>query len=131
MADLAGRKRSEPVRVIGSDPVSGAETNFQAVSSDNDAHVVDTPHSTGLYKNLVVGTSAVELKVGASKLAGRKIVSIQPKGKKIYYGYDNSVTTSSGTEVFKNQSLFISVGPNQSIWLIGNQSGINVRITES
>ena len=130
MGDLTSRKSSGVNRLIGAENSTSEETNFAAVDSFQDLHTKDTPVTQGAYTNITVGTSAIELKVGSSKLDGRKIVCVQPKGRKVYYGYDSSVTTSTGTEVFKNQTLYIPVGPDQEIWLIGSQSGIDVRISE-
>ena len=52
-----------------------------------------------------VGTTAVEVKVGGSPLDDRKVVTIQPEGNSVYWGYTSSVTTSTGTRVFKDQML--------------------------
>ena len=132
MADLPFNKISDVVRVIGADPSNGDETEFIKVDQFQDIHSVDTPVTGGLHGSVNVSTTAVELKIGASKLVGRKFISIQPKGSKLYFGYSSAVTSLTGTEVFKNQSLFIPVGPDQNFWLISDSVlGIDVRITES
>jgi len=131
MPDLINRKRAETVKIVGADPNTGDESTFLSVDSFGSIISTDSPITSGAYKNLLVSTTPIELKVGALKLSGRKFVSVQPKGKHLYYGYDNTVTVSTGTEVFKNQTLYIPVGPNQQIWLISDDSaGIDVRITE-
>lgn len=132
MGDLTGKKRSEPTRLVGADPATGEETNFAGIDSFQNLQAVDTPVTAGSHLNISVTTTAQELRCGGTVLNGRKFVSIQPKGRRVYYGYDNTVTSSTGTEVFKNQTLYIPIGPFQKLWLISDQaSGVPVRITES
>ena len=82
------------------------------------------------FSSLSVGTSAVEVKVGGSPLTRRKAVVMQPKDNKIYWGYTNSVTTSTGVEMFKDQILILDIGPDISIWVIADAGGKSMRIQE-
>lgn len=88
---------------------------------------IDGPNT---YTNINVGTTAVELKVGASALEERKVVIIQPLGNRIYFGYNNSVTTANGIEVSKRQVVILEAGPEVAIWAIANTGTIDVRIQE-
>lgn len=90
----------------------------------------DTANVTGVYGSLTVGTSAVLLKVGGSALDNRKYVTMQTKADAVYWGYDSSVTTSTGTQIFKDQLVVLPVGPSVTIYLIANGSGRDVRIGE-
>lgn len=82
-----------------------------------------------LYGALTVGTSAIELKVGASPLAERKVVTAQPLSGEIFWGFDSSVTVTTGKKIFRGQDWSKEMGPTQSVFLIAATS-INVRITE-
>ena len=83
----------------------------------------------GVYGTLSVST-ATELKVGGSALEERKVVSFQPVDGDIYYGYDSSVSTSTGTLVLKNQLVIIEAGTTLPVWLIAATGTVDVRITE-
>lgn len=91
---------------------------------------LDHANNAGVYGTLSVGTTAVEVKVGGSALSQRKNVTIQPKDNGIYWGYDSSVTTSTGMELFKDQVLSLPVGPDISVYLIGDGAGKSARIGE-
>lgn len=87
-------------------------------------------NDSGTYGTISVGTTAVELKIGASILEGRDYVVIQPKGNSIFIGFDNSVTTSNGIEIKKNQTMHLAAGDNISIWAIATSGTIDVRLGE-
>ena len=130
MPDLPGRKRSEPARLVGADPTTNDETNPVGATANNDLMVVDTANTSAVYGNVSFGTTAVEAKVGASPLVVRKCVHLQAKDKGVLWGYDASVTTTTGTELFKDLIIFIPAGPNVSIYLVGDAAGKNVRVGE-
>lgn len=90
----------------------------------------DTLNSDAVYGTVTVGLTPVELKVGANVLADRRLVTIQPEANKVYWGYDNSVTISNGTRVFKDQFMPLAVGDEISIWLVADGAGKVVRIGE-
>ena len=130
MADLIGKKRADPTKLIGADPSTGSEDNYVGATTNNDLMVVDTPNTEATYGALTVTTSAQEVKVGASALTNRKLITIQPKGTGIFFGFSNAVTTANGTELFKDQTLIIPVGQNVSVWVIGTAGSVSVRIGE-
>ncbi len=89
---------------------------------------IDGPNS---YTGLIVGTTAQEIKVGASALDERKVVIIQSLGNFLYVGFDNAVTTSSGLRLRKNQTLIVECSDRAPLWVISNKAaGIDVRIWE-
>lgn len=90
-----------------------------------------TIKSGGLYGNLSVGTSAVEVKVGGSKLTGRRLVTIFPVDRDMWWGYSNAVTTSTGTPVFKSQFLVFDADDTATIYLVTDAASKNARISES
>lgn len=129
MADLTEAQASKSVKLIGSDPV-GLESNFAEVSANQELTTADSLNNGGVQASITVGTSAVEGKVGASVLANRKYVIFQAKDKGIFYGFDNTVTTSTGIEIFKDQLLMIPVGEGTEIWFIATDTGNDLRFQE-
>jgi len=113
-----------PVKVTNGTTVVGVSTNAEIRSSD-------TVNNGGVNGSITVGTSAVEAKVGASKLTNRKLLTIFHNGSgTLYWGYSNAVTTANGTQIFKNTMLALPVGDGTSIWLISGTAGQDVRVTE-
>lgn len=91
----------------------------------------DALSGAGVDGAITVGTSAVEAKVGASPLAERKLLTIHNNGSQtIFWGYANTVTVSSGTHIFKNQTAIFEFTEARTVWLISGTAGQNVRIGE-
>ena len=65
----------------------------------------------------------------ATILADRKFISVTPTNGTVYWGTSNAVTTSSGTPIFKNQSMTFAFGANVHLWLIAG-STTDCRIAE-
>jgi hypothetical protein len=107
--------------------------NDSNASYGNDnASVTDIVNESALYTNLTVGTSAVEVKVGGSRLTNRKCVTlVNNSSKTIYWGFSNSVTVSNGTPIEKGQMFVWSVGDSIQVWVISNTASLDTRITES
>jgi hypothetical protein len=87
---------------------------------------VDGP---AVYGAITVSTSALEVKVGASRLQERQFVTVQPTTGDIWFGYDSSVTTTTGTKIFKNQFFPIDAADTLPVYIIALEP-INVRISE-
>ena len=80
---------------------------------------------------LSVTDTPVELKVGASVLDERTIVTIQPLDGVVYFGFSNSVSESTGTKIFKNQYFSLEAGDQEQVWLVAESvETIDVRIAE-
>ncbi len=84
----------------------------------------------GVYASQSVTTTAAELKVGASALTKRKVISIQPIDGDVYYGFDGSVTSSNGTKVFKGEKFFLECGDTLPIYLVAASGTVDTRIAE-
>ncbi len=91
---------------------------------------LDHVNDSAVYGTLTVGTTAVEVKVGGSALAFRKLVTMQADDNKIYWGYDSSVTTSTGTRIYKGQYVPLQVGPDIPVYVIADGAGKEMRIGE-
>lgn len=106
--------------------------NEDATYGIDQGAVADIVNTAGVQGSLSVGTSAVEAKVGASRLINRKLLTIHNDGPTtIYWGYTNTVTTTSGTPIFKNQLATWDIGDGLGIWLIAGTAGNTVRVTEA
>ena len=114
----------------------GAKTiaNSMAVNiaSDQMVPVKDVINVSGVYGNLTVGVTAVEIKVGGSPLANRKLVTLDNNSNAtLYWGYDSSVTTTTfAGRIVKDQQASWSVGPSVSIFLIAVGAGNLTHISE-
>lgn len=129
MADLSETESSQTVKVVGSSS-AGAESTYVAVSSTQDARVSDAIHTGGVQAALSVSTTAIELKVGGSRLTNRKLVTALSDGT-IWWGYTNAVTTATGTPIYKDQYVIWAADDTTSIYLIASAGTKDVRITES
>lgn len=104
------------------------------LTANQELKTSDGLRSGGVYGNLALSTAntTYEAKVGGARLSNRKALTITPLDD-VYWGYDSSVTTSTGTPLFKNQSLILSIDPDSTcqIWLVASGNSKNARITES
>ena len=109
-------------------------TKKNSVTTNGDINVVDGLRNGGVYGNLnlVTGGTAYEAKVGGSALSNRKLLTITALDD-IYWGYSNTVTTSTGTPLYKNQQIIFAIDAAStfSIWLVASTNNKNARITES
>jgi hypothetical protein len=83
-----------------------------------------------VYGALSVTTTPVELKVGASPVSERKVISFQPTDGVVYYGYDSSVSSTTGTKIFSHQLIIIEASEQLAVYLVSETGTVNVRITE-
>jgi hypothetical protein len=90
-------------------------TNNQLSSQD----IISTSLIQGV---LSVTSSPIEIKVGASRLTNRKGIWITANAT-MYWGADNTVTTTTGQPIAKDQTIFLGVG-DIAVYLVcsGTQS---------
>ncbi len=79
---------------------------------------------------LTIGTTAVLGAIGGTNRPDRKYVIFQAHDKDIYFGFDNTVTTSTGVKIFKDQIVMIPLGENTDIYFIATGAGKELRLTE-
>lgn len=77
-----------------------------------------------------VTTTAAELKVGASALERRKAVSVQPVDGDVYFGFDGTVTSSTGTKIFKGEKFFLECADSLPLYLVADSGTVDTRIAE-
>lgn len=98
---------------------------------DDKLKTTEALEGAAVYASITVGTSVVEAKVGASALANRKLLTVFNNGNQtIYWGYDSSVTSSTGTPIFKSQFVEFEFTEDVSVWLISDTAGQDVRVGE-
>lgn len=116
-----------PVPVVG--PITDTQLRASVVK------VVDGLGSTGVNGNLnlVTASTAYEAKVGATRLAARKSVVIQATDGDMYWGYNSSVTSATGTLLYKNQTIEFACDPGSTfqVYLVSILANKNARIAES
>jgi hypothetical protein len=132
LSDLTETQSSGSTKIVGSD-ASGAETTPIASTTLGEVRAVDTlTAGTGVQAALTVGTSSVEVKVGASPLVNRKMVTLfNNSGSILYWGFTSGVTIATGTPIFKSQQVTWSSSANQSIFVIAGSAANDTRITEA
>ena len=135
MADLTSLQSSDSIKIAGADS-SGSETNFVNSTNKGELTVADGLNSGGLVGNLSLPTANTpyEVKVGASRLSGRKSVMIIALDGEIFWGYSNSVTTISGFPLAKGQSITFSINANDNnfqVWVVSANANKNARVAET
>lgn len=83
--------------------------------------------------NITVGTTAVEVKVGASALADRRIVKIynMDSTNKVYIGTSSGVTTLTGFPVKPDSEITFTIAAGSSVTLYAVAEGnVDVRVIE-
>lgn len=84
------------------------------------------------HAEVTVGTSAVEAKVGGSRMTARQLVGIYNNSNVTVYWGKSSVTTSGSTKgfpIFKDQTIYIPVG-DIAVYLIAGSSDNSVLVQE-
>lgn len=128
MADLDQKDASMPVYLVGAE-ADGTETTPVKSTATGDLRVTDSLSLGGVQGAITVGVSAVSAKVGVSNYSGRKMLTVMPTDGSVFWGYTDTVTTSTGTEIFRNQMATFKVEDTVSVWLVA-AANRNVRVTE-
>jgi hypothetical protein len=128
MTDLGQNQSAMAVYLMGAEP-DGTETFPAKTTGNQDLCVTDILDVGGVQGAITVGVAAVAAQVGVSPYTNRKNLTVMPTNGSIFWGYSSAVTTSTGTEIFKNQLATFQVSENVTIWLIA-AANRNVRVTE-
>ena len=84
MADLDEKNASGSSKITGADS-SGLETNYVDATPNGQLEVSNTLRPGGVYTNILLGTTAVEAKVGGSRLTNRTNLVVQNNSNKDIY----------------------------------------------
>jgi len=95
------------------------------------SQISDVNNSDYVAGALSVTTSAVEAKVGASRLSKREMVRIYNNDSSIiiYFG-PSGVTTSSGEPIKPGEAVSVPAGDAIGVFLIAASGTVNTRIQE-
>lgn len=133
MGDLDQLQASQSVKIAGAN-ASGVESNYAQVANNNNLKVQDGLSNGGVYGTLSMTTAntAYEAKVGASRLSNRKSLIIIAQDN-MFWGYNNSVTTSTGIPLYKGQQLIFSIDSDSTfqVWLVASGNNKTAKIAES
>ena len=109
-------------------------TDNVAVTANNDLSVSDGLSNGGVNGALTLTTAntAYQAKVGASALVNLKNLTITALDD-MFWGYNNTVTTATGSPLYKNQVITFDVDPDSTfqVWLVASANGKTARIAES
>lgn len=80
---------------------------------------------------ITVTTTAIEAKVGASRLAEREMVRIYNNDSAItiFFG-TTGVTTANGEPLRPGESVSLPAGPDIPVFLVATSGSVNVRVQE-
>jgi hypothetical protein len=128
MADLNDIQATDAIRIVGATN-TGLETTPVNSSLQGDLFVKDVMNVAGTQGALSVTTTAIEAKVGITKLVGRKSLTIQPINGIIYWGYTNTVSSTIGSIIYKGQSKNFAIDDAHTVFIV-SVGTIDTRITE-
>ena len=139
VVSVDGSAVTQPVSIAATVTVSGTVTanldTISGVATETTLAKSIGISTGGTYGALTMTTSGTtyEVKVGASKLSNRISVTATPTTADVFWGYDSSVTTSTGTKIFKDQTMVWDMNPSSTaaIFLVSASNSVNVRITEA
>jgi hypothetical protein len=78
----------------------------------------------------VGAVTPTELKVGASPLRERKVVTFQPQGGRIRWGFTNGISSSKGYIAFNNQIVTVEAADTQGVYVIAESGTVDVYFSE-
>lgn len=121
--------------VITAASVLSDGTDIALVTANGDQKVSDGIRGGGVYGALSIPTqnTPVEAKVGGARLSGRKLLYIYSNNNGLFWGLDNTVTTSSGIPLVSGQVVTFAIDPDAStfqVWLVGSTNGKSVQVVE-
>jgi hypothetical protein len=99
------------------------------LSINSQVETRDVLNVSSQYRAQSVTTTAAEALGAATILVNRKMISITPTNGTIYWGTTSAVTTTTGSPLFPNNTLFLSCTDNSPIWVIAAAT-TDVRIAE-
>lgn len=112
-------------------PLTG---NYDSTSSTNPVPIRDTLRTGAVYGNLSVGMTGTEVRVGGSRLVGRRLVSVTPVDADMYWCLEatcSNCTTANGMPIFRSQMVSWGIDDTASLCIVSPTTSKNARITEA
>ena len=129
MGDLIQRKAGAPVWITGADDCGDEQSPVNS-TVNAELKVVDGIHHEAVYGTLTVGATPVEIKVGATALANRKVLLFQPH-KKARWGTSNTISPTVGFKLNQKQYVEIEASDAVSFWVVSQAGTIEVTVMEA
>lgn len=107
----------QPTSLVGTMNIKDTSGNT-ITALNSQLQTRDVINTSSQYRAQSITTSAAEALGGATILVNRKFISITPTNGNIYWGTNSSVTTTTGTPIFTNQTLVLSFTDNVHVFLI-------------
>lgn len=129
MADLDFNQASQPVQIVGGDEIFAADIN-----ANKDLNTSNEIKTEGVYGNVLIqSNNSVEVKVGATILANRKVLTLFNNSNRTYYwGFNSSVTTANGLPIPGGSEKTWLINDVVSIWVISDGGNNNsARVAEA
>lgn len=121
--DSSGRQIIAPLTNTSVVKAQLQDNAGNALSSNNSQlQVRDVINTAGQFRSQSITTTAAEALGGATILANRKFLSITPTNGTVYWGTANTVTTSTGTPIFKNQTVTLAFTDNVHVYVIAGST---------
>lgn len=130
MADLSTTDAKLETAIVGTD-ANGVSTHAVGADAEGELLVSDILQGSGIQNAINVGLTPVLANVTGTNLVNRKLLTISHNGNGLlYWGFNNTVTITTGTQIFKNTMLSIDCSQNTNIYLIATTATNDVRISE-
>ena len=120
---------SNLTRIVGQDEANAVDVSDTIGKKRMNTEAVNVINSSIITTVLTVGTSAVEVKVGASRLANRRMIIVSNTGTGIIYYGASGVTSNNGMPIYKKQTLMLDIG-DVPLYLIALTAGNTIRVSE-
>jgi hypothetical protein len=94
------------------------------------ATIADVNNKTYVSGAITVGTTAVEVKVGANRISPREMVRLYNNSQStIFYG-PSGVTVNSGEPLQPGEAVSIPAGDQLGVFAIASTTNLNCRVQE-
>lgn len=132
LRDATGAERG--ITSAPTDVRIGDGSDTVAVSATGNMKVVDGLSGGGVFGQVSIPTAgtAVEAKVGASRLTNRKFLQIYCNQAGMFWGLSAAVTTTTGTPLANGQVISFGIDPDSSfaVFIVGNANGKTIQVVE-
>lgn len=114
MADIGDIEAAQSIKVIGAE-ADGTETTPVGSTLNGDGLAADILNNGGLDVELSISAGvAQEVKIGASRMANRKMVVMYAKEINLIWGFSS---TTQSFEIRRRQWVWIPLGEDTEIWV--------------
>lgn len=97
---------------------------------DGSIPVSELLSASAQYRAQSISATASELLGASAILVNRKVLGVTPTNGTIYIGFNSSVTTTTGTPIFKNQSVTIAATDTIHVYAVA-ANAVDCRVYEA